>query len=63
MDYLKLEKEPHPHHYIIGWIKKGPSINITDLYHIPILIDKFYQDYVACNVVDMDTCHILLRRP
>ena len=61
MDYLKLEMESHPHLCTIGWIK-GLSIKITDLYHVPISIDKFYHDSVACDVIDMDTCHILLRR-
>ena len=30
--------------------------------HVPISIDKFYQDIVTCDVFDMDTCHILLER-
>ena len=33
-----------------------------DLCHVPISIGKFCQDFVACNVVDIDACHILLER-
>ena len=54
MDYLKVEMELYPHPYTIGWIKKDPSIKVTDLCHVPILIGKFYQDFVACDMVDMD---------
>ena len=36
---------------------------VTDLCHVPLSIGKFSEDYVACDVVDMDNCHILLGRP
>ena len=63
VDYLKLEMEPHPHPYTISWIKKSSSITLTDLYHVSITISKFYQDFVAYDVVNMDTYLILLGRP
>ena len=63
VDYLMLETEPHPHPYTDGWIKKGPCIQVMNLCHAPISNGKFYQDLVICDVVDMDACHILLRRP
>jgi len=44
-------------------VKKDISIKIIDLCHSPILIGIFYQDIVACDVVDMDVCHVLLGRP
>ena len=63
MDYLKLEMELHPHPHTLSWIKKNSSIKVTDLCHVPISISKYYQDIVACDMVDIDTCYILLGRP
>ena len=36
---------------------------LMNLCHVPISIDKFYQDFATCYVVDMDAYHILLGRP
>ena len=63
MDYLKLETEPHSQSYTIDWIKKGYSIKVMNLSYVLISVSKLYQDFVACDVVHMDNCRILLRRP
>ena len=62
VDHLKLDIKPHHNPYVIGLIKKGHSIKVTDQCHVPISIIKFYQDSVACDVVDIDKCHGLLGR-
>jgi len=41
---------------------EDPCIKVTDKCQVFTSIGKFYRDPVTCNVVDMDKCHILLRR-
>jgi len=55
VDYLKVDMKPYPHSRAISWIKKDPSNKIIDQCHVPISIDKYYQDIITCDVVDMDT--------
>ena len=62
MDHLKLEIKPHHHPYDIGWIKQVPCIKVMDLCQVLNFIGKHYQDFVTCDVDDMDKCHILLER-
>ena len=45
------------------WLdQERPMHQVINRCHIPISIGKFYRDPVACDVVDMDKCHILLGR-
>jgi len=62
VDYLRIEMEPNPQPYTIGWIKKAPSIKVVNLYHVPISIGILYQDSIACEVVNIVKCHTLLGR-
>ena len=42
--------------------QERPNTKVIDLCHVFIFIGNFYQDFVACDIVNMDKCHILLER-
>ncbi|GKA57227.1 transposon ty3-I gag-pol polyprotein [Tanacetum coccineum] len=49
--------------YQIGWIKKGPTLKVTEICKFPLAIRKHYNELVTCDVVEMEACHVLLGRP
>ena len=63
VDHLELKTQVHPNPYSIGWIKKGPSMKITEQCKLPLSLGKTYRAEVLCDVVEMDACHVLLGRP
>ena len=60
---LGLKAEQHPHPYKLGWLKKGGKVKVTKRCLVSFLVGQKYKDQVWCDVVAMDTCHLLLGRP
>nr|GEZ99408.1 putative nucleotidyltransferase, ribonuclease H [Tanacetum cinerariifolium] len=60
---FKLPTEPHHSPYQIGWIKKGPTLEMTEICKVSLAIEKYYNELVTCDVVNIDASQVLLGRP
>ncbi|KAA0033032.1 eIF-2-alpha kinase GCN2 isoform X5 [Cucumis melo var. makuwa] len=56
---LNLKAEPHPN----PWVKKGGEAMVNEICTIPLSIGSGCKDQIACDVIEMDVCHLLLGRP
>ena len=43
-------------------MKSGEAL-ISSTCTIPLSMGNFYKDQIICNILDVDVCHVLLRRP
>jgi len=53
---------PHPKPYKLHWVNEDGDIKVKHQVNIKFSIRK-YKDEVLCDVIPMEACHILLRRP
>lgn len=49
---LPIEKHHNP--YKVGGMKKGVESKVIETCKVPLSIGKFYQDVIACDVLEMD---------
>lgn len=42
---------------------KGLEIQIEEICKVSFSIEKYYNDEIVCDVVDMDVSHVLLGKP
>ena len=60
---LGLKTETHLKPYSIHWLQDEEGMEITKCYLVLFSIGKTYCDEIWCDVMKMDACHLLLRRP
>ncbi|XP_074299792.1 uncharacterized protein LOC141630959 [Silene latifolia] len=57
---LVTTKLPHP--YILHWLDDGSSVKVSKQARVGLVMGS-YVDKVLCDVIPMDSCHILLGQP
>ncbi|XP_060177885.1 uncharacterized protein LOC132607824 [Lycium barbarum] len=60
---LGLKTEKHPKPCNIKWLQDGGGMKVTKRCLVSFSIGKIYIDQIWCDVMSMDACHLLLRRP
>jgi hypothetical protein len=62
VEKLELETAAHPSPYRVSWLHKGNQVMVTKQCLVEFKIGG-YRDYILCDVIPMDVCHVLLGRP
>jgi hypothetical protein len=60
---LAQETKQHPTPYCLEWLKKGTEVIVSKRCLVSFSIRVRYKDKMWCDVVAMDSCHLLLGRP
>jgi hypothetical protein len=60
---MPLKTEKHPKPYKLSWLEKGKCVQVDQRCLVNFSIGEKYRDEVLCDVLPMDTCHLLLGRP
>ncbi|XP_077246136.1 uncharacterized protein LOC143886018 [Tasmannia lanceolata] len=60
---LNLKPEQHPRPYKLSWFKKENEVTVSTHCLVTFSDGKRYFDNVWCDIVAMNACHLLLRRP
>ncbi|GJW97343.1 putative CCCH-type zinc finger family protein [Tanacetum coccineum] len=63
VEKLNLKQEKHLKPYKLSWFKKKNEMNVDTRCLVSLPIGRKYFDNVWCDVVLIDTCHVLLGRP
>ncbi|GJU12134.1 putative reverse transcriptase domain-containing protein [Tanacetum coccineum] len=63
VEKLGMKTEDHPEPYQLTWLKKRNTVKVSKRCLVQFSIGNNYKDEVWCEVIPMDTAHILLGRP
>ena len=56
---LNLHASAYPHSYNVQWLNQDKQLQVNYICLISFSIINKYQDELWCDVIPMDTCHIL----
>jgi hypothetical protein len=62
VEKLELDTTDQPSPYKVSWLQKGHQVSFTKQCLADFKMGE-YKDKVLCDVIPMDVCHVLLRRP
>jgi hypothetical protein len=62
VDSLSLPTWKHPQPHCVEWLYNSGKLKVTHKVRLKFSVGN-YEDTVVCDVVPMDACHVLLRRP
>ena len=59
VEKLNLKKSKHLVPYKVSWLHKGHQILVSEQREVDLQVGT-YKDKIACDIMPMDVCHVLL---